>query len=57
LEYFLNFDKNTPARKAHDLSPIAAAVLGRLMTGTVMMGSFLAMAFKWNLPTVHLSDD
>ena len=28
-------------RKAHTLSPIAAAALGRLMTGTVMMGQML----------------
>lgn len=29
------------ARKAHNLSPIAAAALGRLMTGTVMMGTMM----------------
>ena len=28
-------------RKAHGLSPIAAAALGRLMTGTVMMGQMM----------------
>ena len=28
-------------RKAHSLSPIAAAALGRLMTGTVMMGTMM----------------
>jgi len=28
-------------RKAHNLSPIAAAALGRLMTGTVMMGTMM----------------
>ncbi|MBQ7659036.1 MAG: Hsp33 family molecular chaperone HslO, partial [Butyrivibrio sp.] len=28
-------------RKAHGLSPIAAAALGRLMTGTVMMGTMM----------------
>ena len=28
-------------RRAHGLSPIAAAALGRLMTGTVMMGSMM----------------
>ena len=28
-------------RKAHELSPIAAAALGRLMTGTVMMGTMM----------------
>ena len=29
------------ARKAHNLSPIAAAALGRLMTGTAMMGTMM----------------
>ena len=29
------------ARKAHDLSPVVTAALGRLMTGGVMMGSML----------------
>lgn len=29
------------ARKVHGLSPIAAAALGRLMTGTVMMGTMM----------------
>ena len=28
-------------RKAHGLSPIAAAALGRLMTGTAMMGTMM----------------
>lgn len=29
------------ARKAHDLSPVASAALGRLMSGAVMMGAML----------------
>ena len=34
-------DLSEYARKAHGLSPIAAAALGRLMTGTVMMGTMM----------------
>ena len=34
-------DLSEYARKAHNLSPIAAAALGRLMTGTVMMGQMM----------------
>ncbi len=34
-------DLSEYARKAHNLSPIAAAALGRLMTGTAMMGSMM----------------
>ncbi|SDA78061.1 molecular chaperone Hsp33 [Butyrivibrio sp. INlla18] len=34
-------DLSEYARKAHNLSPIAAAALGRLMTGTVMMGTMM----------------
>ncbi len=34
-------DLSEYARKAHNLSPIASAALGRLMTGTVMMGTMM----------------
>ena len=34
-------DLSEYGRKAHELSPIAAAALGRLMTGTVMMGTMM----------------
>ena len=42
-------------RKAHELSPIAAAALGRLMTGTVMMGSM--MDGDGDLITVRMDGD
>ena len=43
------------ARKAHNLSPIAAAALGRLMTGTVMMGTM--MDNDQDLITVKMDGD
>lgn len=43
------------ARKAHGLSPIAAAALGRLMTGTVMMGTM--MDNEDDLITVKMDGD
>ncbi len=43
------------ARKAHNLSPIAAAALGRLMTGTVMMGTM--MDNEDDLITVKMDGD
>ena len=42
-------------RKAHGLSPIAAAALGRLMTGTVMMGTM--MEGDDDLITVRMDGD
>ncbi|MBR4357617.1 MAG: Hsp33 family molecular chaperone HslO [Butyrivibrio sp.] len=42
-------------RKAHNLSPIAAAALGRLMTGTVMMGTM--MDNDQDLITVKMDGD
>lgn len=42
-------------RKAHGLSPIAAAALGRLMTGTVMMGTM--MDNESDLITVKMDGD
>lgn len=42
-------------RKAHGLSPIAAAALGRLMTGTVMMGTM--MDEGGDLITVRMDGD
>lgn len=42
-------------RKTHELSPIAAAALGRLMTGTVMMGSM--MDGDGDLITVRMDGD
>ena len=42
-------------RKAHNLSPIAAAALGRLMTGTVMMGPM--MDNDQDLITVKMDGD
>jgi molecular chaperone Hsp33 len=44
-------------RKAHELSPIAAAALGRLMTGTVMMGSMMDMDGDGDLITVRMDGD
>ena len=43
------------ARRAHGLSPIAAAALGRLMTGTVMMGTM--MDNEDDLITVKMDGD
>ncbi len=42
-------------RKAHSLSPIAAAALGRLMTGTVIMGAM--MDNEGDLITVRMEGD
>ena len=42
-------------RRAHGLSPIAAAALGRLMTGTVMMGAM--MDNEGDLITVRMEGD
>lgn len=42
-------------RKAHGLSPIAAAALGRLMTGTVIMGAM--MDNEGDLITVRMEGD
>ena len=43
------------ARKAHDISPIATAALGRLMSGTIMMGSM--MEHEKDLITVKIEGD
>lgn len=48
-------DLSEYARKAHNLSPIAAAALGRLMTGTVMMGTM--MDNEDDLITVKMDGD
>ncbi len=48
-------DLSEYARKAHGLSPIAAAALGRLMTGTVMMGTM--MDNEDDLITVKMDGD
>lgn len=43
------------ARQAHNMSPVATAALGRLMTGTVMMGSM--MKGEKDLLTIQLRGD
>ena len=48
-------DLSEYGRKAHNLSPIAAAALGRLMTGTVMMGTM--MDNDQDLITVRMEGD
>ncbi|MBE5824459.1 MAG: Hsp33 family molecular chaperone HslO [Butyrivibrio sp.] len=48
-------DLSEYARKSHGLSPIAAAALGRLMTGTVMMGTM--MDNEDDLITVKMDGD
>ena len=48
-------DLSEYARKVHGLSPIAAAALGRLMTGTVIMGSM--MDGEGDLITVKMDGD
>ncbi len=43
IRFFAAYTRDTAefARKAHGLSPVAAAALGRLLTGGVMMGAML----------------
>ena len=43
IRFFAAYTKDTAefARNAHNLSPVAAAALGRLLTGGVMMGAML----------------